>query len=81
MHYSYKSFIKVARKHQVPSNLGEASSLFYKSKAARKLFGELFVDHFSDTRNWEYNQYRKGTKFLETGKITDWELSRYFEII
>ena len=73
--------IKVARKHQVPSNLGEASSLFYKSKAARKLFGELFVDHFSDTRNWEYNQYRKGTKFLETDKITDWELSRYFEII
>ena len=30
--------IKVARKHQVPSNLGEASSLFYKSKEARKLF-------------------------------------------
>ena len=73
--------ISVPRELQIPRNLGEASNLFYKSKAARKLFGELFVDHFSDTRNWEYNQYQKQRQLLETDKISTWELSRYFEII
>ena len=73
--------ISVPREQQVPRNLGEASELFYKSKAARKLFGELFVDHFSDTRNWEYSQYQKQRQILETDKISKWELSRYFEII
>ena len=73
--------IKVPREHQVPRNLSEASDLFYKSAAARKLFGELFVDHFSDTRNWEYGQYKKERQFIETDKISNWELSRYFEII
>ena len=73
--------ISVPREQQVPRNLGEASELFYKSKAARKLFGELFVDHFSDTRNWEYSQYQRQRQILETDKISKWELSRYFEII
>ena len=73
--------ISVPREYQVPRNLGEASDLFYKSKAARKLYGELFVDHFSDTRNWEYSQYKRQRQLLETDKISTWELSRYFEII
>ena len=73
--------LSVPRERQVPRNLAEASDLFYRSKAARKLFGELFVDHFSDTRSWEYAQYQKQRKFLETDKISTWELSRYFEII
>ena len=73
--------ISVPREQQVPRNLREASDLFFKSKAARKLFGELFVDHFSDTRDWEYSQYQRQRQLLETDKISTWELSRYFEII
>ncbi|HJM59044.1 MAG TPA: hypothetical protein QGG52_00810, partial [SAR86 cluster bacterium] len=73
--------IKVSREHQVPTNLGEGAELFYKSKAARSLFGDMFVDHFSDTRTWEYSQYKKERKVLEADKISNWELSRYFEII
>ena len=73
--------ISVPREQQVPRNLGEASELFYKFKVPyRKLFGELFVDHFSDTRNWEYS-HQKQRQILETDKISKWELSRYFEII
>ena len=71
--------ISVPREHQVPRNL-EAYDLFYKSKAARKLYGELFVDHFSDTET-EYSQYKRQRQLLETDKISTWELSRYFEII
>ncbi len=73
--------IRVPREHRTPSNLGESAELFYNSKAARSLFGDVFVDHFSDTRIWEYNEYKKERKFLEADKISTWELSRYFEII
>ena len=73
--------IKVPKEHRVPLNLGESAELFYKSVAARSLFGDTFVDHFADSRNWEYSEYKKERKFLETDKISNWELSRYFEII
>jgi glutamine synthetase len=73
--------IRVPKEQQVPSNLGESAELFYSSKAARSLFGDVFVDHFADTRLWEYNEYKKERKFLENDKISTWELSRYFEII
>ena len=73
--------VKVPKEYQMPSNLGESADLFFNSEAARSLFGDLFVDHFADTRNWEYNEYQKERKFFDTDKISTWELSRYFEII
>jgi glutamine synthetase len=43
------------------------------SEVAKELFGETFVSHFTQTREWEWRQYSKA--------VTDWELKRYFEII
>jgi glutamine synthetase len=43
------------------------------SRAAREPFGEVFVDHYASTREWEEREFRK--------HITDWEMDRYFEII
>ena len=57
----------------LPSSLFEAAQRLRKSKAARELFGEAFVDHYAATREWEEREFRKA--------ITDWELARYFEII
>ena len=74
---------KVPNKMAVPYSLNEATKLFKKAKSARNVFGNSFVDHFSSTREWEYNQYLKGDKGLKSygKKISDWELNRYFEII
>jgi len=58
---------------QLPRTLMEAAGRLRKSKAARELFGDEFVEHFAATREWEERQFRK--------HITDWELERYFEII
>lgn len=58
---------------QLPRTLMEASARLKESKAARALFGEAFVDHYSATREWEEREFRKA--------ITDWEMDRYFEII
>jgi len=56
-----------------PGSLEEAAQRLKASTAARKLFGDVFVDHYAATRMWESNEFKK--------HITDWELKRYFEII
>ena len=51
----------------------EAAGRLRRSKAARALFGDAFVDHYAASREWEAREARKA--------ITDWQLARYFEII
>jgi len=58
---------------KLPRTLREAADKLGGSKAARALFGEQFVDHYVRTRDWEAREYDKA--------VTDWELSRYFEVI
>ncbi|UPK37763.1 glutamine synthetase [Bradyrhizobium sp. 186] len=55
-----------------PRTLSEAAERLMASQAARNLFGDVFVDHYAMTRQWEEREFRKA--------ITDWELARYFEI-
>jgi glutamine synthetase len=56
----------------LPRTLEEATERLARSEIARALFGG-FVDHFVATRRWEWRQFGKA--------VTNWELSRYFEII
>lgn len=60
-------------KQQLPQTLFEAAGRLRKSKAAKELFGEEFVTHYAQSREWEERESRK--------YISDWELQRYFEII
>ncbi|WP_183562580.1 glutamine synthetase family protein [Mucilaginibacter sp. SP1R1] len=55
------------------TNLYDAAVNMQNSGIAKELFGEGFVEHFTQTRLWEHRQYAK--------YVTDWELKRYFEII
>jgi len=57
----------------IASNLYEAATTMKNSDVAKELFGADFVEHFTQTRLWEWKQYAKA--------VTDWELKRYFEII
>ena len=57
----------------LPRTLFEATQAMEKSAVAAELFGEKFVNHFTQTRYWEWNQSLKS--------VTDWEIKRYFEII
>lgn len=54
-------------------NLYEAATAMKNSELAQELFGSAFVEHFTQTRLWEWKQYAK--------HVSDWELKRYFEII
>jgi glutamine synthetase len=64
---------KFPKKRGLPRTLTEAAERLRQSKAARELFGDAFVEHYAATREWEDREFRRA--------ITDWELSRYFEII
>ena len=57
----------------LPSTLIEATRQMKTSKIAKELFGEKFVEHFTQTREWEWRQHLKA--------VTDWEYKRYFEVI
>ena len=57
----------------IPSTLIEATHKMKESQIARDILGEQFVEHFTQTREWEWKQHLKA--------VTDWEYKRYFEII
>ena len=57
----------------LPTTLWDAAARLRASKAASELFGNEFVAHFANSREWEEREYRK--------HISDWEMDRYFEII
>jgi glutamine synthetase len=57
----------------LPANLYEATQLMKHSSVAKEILGEKFVEHFANTREWEWRQHLKA--------VTDWEYKRYFEII
>jgi len=58
---------------RLPSNLWDATQAMKHSGIATELFGPDFVNHFIQTREWEWRQFSKA--------VTDWEAKRYFEII
>jgi glutamine synthetase len=60
-------------RRQLPRTLGEAARRLARCKPAQQLFGEAFVAHFAVSREWEEREFHRS--------VTDWELSRYFEII
>jgi glutamine synthetase len=58
---------------RAPRSLKETTDIFRRSDTARDWFGDVFVDHFAATRDWEWRQWQDA--------VTDWELKRYFEVI
>jgi len=58
---------------RLPRDLHQATLKLAESKLAIELFGEKFVKHFVQSRDWEWRQF--------SNSVSDWELKRYFEII
>lgn len=58
---------------RLPETLDEAVDLLDRSKPARTLLGEAFVEHFVTTRRHEVATARAA--------VTDWERRRYFDVI
>jgi len=57
----------------LPATLHEAIQAMKQSAVATEILGAGFVQHFVQTREWEWKQHLKA--------VTNWERQRYFEII
>lgn len=68
---AYEKSVPVKR--SLPATLFQAAEKLKRSKPARELFGDDFVGHYAQTRQWEEREFRRA--------ITSWEMERYFEII
>jgi len=64
---------KFPKRLNLPATLYEAAGRLRASKPAREAFGDTFVDHYAQSREWEEREFRR--------HISDWEMERYFEII
>lgn len=62
-----------AAKRLLPNSLETATAALRSNAAVRDLFGADFVEHFALTRDWEIRQFGHA--------VTDWETSRYMEMI
>lgn len=65
--------LKLPAEKRLPVDLSRSTELFSQSKVAREYFGDAFVNHYVETREWEVQQSRI--------VVTDWEISRYLEHI
>jgi glutamine synthetase len=57
----------------LPRSLEQATAKLRSSARMRQILGDVFVDHYAATREWEVRQHQQA--------VSDWELERYFEII
>ena len=63
---------------ELPNTLEKSTNAFSKSKVMRELFGDVWVDHFTITREWETKCYKEQKK---DDPDWFWMWDRYFEII
>lgn len=56
---------------RLPRTLQEATEKLAKSKIAREILGEDFIDHYVETRRHENRLFER--------EVTNWEIQRYFE--
>lgn len=58
---------------RIHRTLIQATAAFKASAAAREIFGNDVVDHYTALARWEIDQFMRS--------VTDWERHRYFELI
>ena len=56
-----------------PESLGEAVELFHESELMKKTLGEHIHGYLVETKRTEWNEYQ--------GTVSEWERSRYLEVL
>ena len=70
---AYEQEGAMGSKSRFSPTLRHAATRMGESKAARRFFGDAFVEHFVGTRIWEAEESERS--------VNDWQLDRYLEII
>ncbi|RYE42457.1 MAG: glutamine synthetase [Hyphomicrobiales bacterium] len=65
---------------RLPDTIGKALAVLESDTVLRSVIGDEFVDYWIGRKRWEWRQYHTHGGEPES-PITDWELSRYFELV
>jgi glutamine synthetase len=66
---------------RLPDNISSAADALSKDSLLAETMGEDFVKYWIRSRRWEWLMYNTRGGDPGATKVTDWELSRYFEIV
>jgi glutamine synthetase len=64
---------------RLPSSITAAAEALAADERLRKTLGDAFVDHWTESRKWEWLMFHSEGGDPDAEHVTDWELQRYFE--
>jgi glutamine synthetase len=64
---------------RLPSSITAAADALAADERLRKGLGDAFVDHWVESRKWEWLMFHTSGGDPAASSVTDWELQRYFE--
>lgn len=73
-------FLPEGTVERLPATIGEAIATLEADTTLRKVLGDEVIDYWLGTRRWEWMQFHDHGGEPDS-PITDWELSRYFELV
>ena len=70
-----------AKVPKLPTTILSAAAALEADDRLTKLLGPDFVDHWVNTRRWEWLMFHTTGGDPAAPDVTDWELNRYFEFV
>ncbi len=65
----------------LPRTITESADALAADKAITDILGATAVNHWVQTRRWEWLMFHTTGGDAEATTVTDWELNRYFELV
>jgi glutamine synthetase len=65
----------------LPPSITAAAEALAQDKLLTDVIGEAAVDHWVNTRRWEWMMFHTTGGDAQASAVTDWELQRYFEVV
>jgi glutamine synthetase len=66
---------------RLPTNITKAAEALQDDPLLAAIMGSEFVQYWIKSRQWEWQMYHSVGGDTTSNAITDWELSRYFELV
>ena len=65
----------------LPSSITASADALEADKSLADVMGPSIVDHWAQSRRWEWLMFHTTGGDAEATSVTDWELDRYFELV
>lgn len=65
----------------LPTSITAAAEALVEDKSLTDVIGASAIDHWVNTRRWEWMMFHTTGGDAQASSVTDWELERYFEVV